>query len=118
MSLDKYLGQIWKRFNYLVVKIVLLLNTKNYICYISIFTDCQFCCIIVSVVLNTMETWLDDIKRVKIPRPKFGGKYPTEPPKDYMEECGGEYVPKQRHHDDKDLSKATEEIRRSLQEKL
>lgn len=65
-----------------------------------------------------MESWLDDVKRVKIPRPKFGGKYPAEPPKDYLDECGGDLGGKQRHHDAKDLSKATEELRRTLQEKL
>ncbi|OWR49522.1 hypothetical protein KGM_211164 [Danaus plexippus plexippus] len=64
-----------------------------------------------------MESWLDDVKRVRIPRPKFERKYPTEPPKDYLEDCsdlGG----KRRHHDNKDLAKATEELRRTLQEKL
>lgn len=69
-----------------------------------------------STYQSDMESWLGDVKRVRIPRPKFGGKYPAEPPKDYLEECdlGG----KQRHHDSKDLTKATEELRRSLQEKL
>lgn len=65
-----------------------------------------------------MESWLDDVKRVRIPRPKFGNKYPAEPPKDYLEECGGDLGGKQRHHDNKDLAKATEELRRTLQEKL
>jgi hypothetical protein len=60
---------------------------------------------------------LDDVKRVRIPRPKFGGKYPAEPPKDYLEECG-DLGGKQRRHDNKDLAKATEELRRTLQEKL
>ncbi|KAH9639859.1 hypothetical protein HF086_015710 [Spodoptera exigua] len=63
-----------------------------------------------------MESWLGDVKRVRIPRPKFGNKYPVEPPKDYLEDCGGD-LGKQRRHD-KDLTKATEELRRSLQEKL
>lgn len=65
-----------------------------------------------------MERWLGDVKRVRIPRPKFGGKYPAEPPKDYLEDCAVDLGGKQRHHEDKDLSKATEELRRSLQEKL
>lgn len=64
-----------------------------------------------------MESWLVDVKRVKIPRPKFGGKYPVEPPKDYLEDYSGD-LGKQRHHDTKDLTKATEELRRTLQEKL
>ncbi|KOB73427.1 Uncharacterized protein OBRU01_09997 [Operophtera brumata] len=64
-----------------------------------------------------METWLDDVKRVKIPRPKFGSKYPAEPPKDYLDD-GTDLGGKQRRHDSKDLAKATEELRRTLQEKL
>lgn len=63
-----------------------------------------------------MESWLGDVKRVRIPRPKFGSKYPVEPPKDYLEDCGGDLAKQRRH--DKDLTKATEELRRSLQEKL
>lgn len=67
--------------------------------------------------ITKMESWLGDVKRVRIPRPKFGNnKYPVEPPKDYLEDCGGD-LGKQRRHD-KDLTKATEELRRSLQEKL
>lgn len=63
-----------------------------------------------------MESWLDDVKRVRIPRPKFGGKYPAEPPKDYLEDYSSD-LSKQRHNE-KDIVKATEELRRSLQEKL
>lgn len=62
-----------------------------------------------------MESWLEDIKRVRIPRPKFGGKYPAEPPKDYLEDYNDL---KQRKTDVKDIAKATEELRRTLQEKL
>lgn len=65
-----------------------------------------------------MESWLDDVKRVRIPRPKFGSKYPAEPPKDYLDDCGTDLSGKQRRHDNKDLAKATEELRRTLQEKL
>ncbi|VVC99877.1 unnamed protein product [Leptidea sinapis] len=61
--------------------------------------------------------FIDDVKRVKIPRPKFGNKYPTEPPKDYLDEYS-DLNSKVRHHASKDLAKATEELRRSLQEKL
>lgn len=63
-----------------------------------------------------MESWLDDIKRVRIPRPKFGNKYPVEPPKDYLE--NSDLSGKTRRHDNKDFVKATEELRRTLQEKL
>lgn len=65
-----------------------------------------------------MESWLHDVKRVRIPRPKIATKYPVEPPKDYLEDCGGDLGGKPRQHDRKDLTKATEELRRSLQEKL
>lgn len=61
-----------------------------------------------------MESWLGDVKRVRIPRPKFGSKCPAEPPKDYLEEC----ELGKPHRDGKDLSKATEDLRRALQEKL
>lgn len=64
-----------------------------------------------------MESWLDDVKRVRIPRPKFGTKYPAEPPKDYLEDCA-DLSGKPRRHGGKDLTKATEELRRALQEKL
>lgn len=71
-----------------------------------------------------MESWLIDVKRVKIPRPKFGGGEgngrrfaPHEPPKDYYSaaSCGAEDELK---HNNKDLTKATEELRRAIQEKL
>lgn len=67
----------------------------------------------------TMESWLVDVKRVRIPRPKFGSGsrcYPIEPPKDYGYE--------DRQEDMKmrpslpDGSKVTEELRRAFQDKL
>ena len=70
-----------------------------------------------------MESWLLDVKRVRIPRPKFasarhsGAAYPIEPPKDYslgtMEDSHDEKTKSSR-----DLAKATEELRRAVQEKL
>lgn len=63
-----------------------------------------------------MESWLGDVKRVRIPRPKFANKYPVEPPKDYLEES--DLSGKKRSYENKDLTKATEELRRTLQEKL
>ncbi|CAK1550099.1 unnamed protein product [Leptosia nina] len=67
--------------------------------------------------ISRMESWLGDVKRVKIPRPKFASKYPAEPPKDYLDERS-DLSGKGRHHVNKDIAKATEELRRSLQEKL
>ncbi|KPI94688.1 hypothetical protein RR46_05940 [Papilio xuthus] len=63
-----------------------------------------------------MESWLEDVKRVKIPRPKFASKYPAEPPKDYLDDCND--LSGKPRHANKDLTKATEELRRALQEKL
>lgn len=67
-----------------------------------------------------MDSWLLDVKRVRIPRPKFAGRYPAEPPKDYMAE--------ELSRDEKrvtaaiftarNIAKATEDLRRELQEKL
>ncbi|CAH4014448.1 unnamed protein product [Pieris brassicae] len=64
--------------------------------------------------LFKMESWLGDVKRVKIPRPKFSSKYPAEPPKDYLDDSDLSG----KRHANKDIAKATEELRRSLQEKL
>lgn len=68
----------------------------------------------------TMDSWLLDVKRVRIPRPKFAGRYPAEPPKDYMAE--------ELSRDEKrvaaailtarNIAKATEDLRRELQDKL
>lgn len=64
-----------------------------------------------------METWLVDVKRVRIPRPKFGSRYPSEPPKDYYDDS--EDMKTKKNADmEKDIMKATEEIRRTLEEKL
>lgn len=67
-----------------------------------------------------MESWLTDVKRVRIPRPKFAGgsrcgasRCPAEPPKDYGEEDGGK-----GKRGGLDLGKATEDLRRAIQDKL
>ncbi|CAH2004020.1 unnamed protein product [Acanthoscelides obtectus] len=68
-----------------------------------------------------MESWLVDVKRVHIPRPKFGSSgrcygytYPTEPPKDYG--CEDRAVDELKlKGGNGSLSKATEELRRALQ---
>lgn len=64
-----------------------------------------------------METWLVDIKKVHIPRPKFGSGsrcygygYPTEPPKDYTNDDS-----RQELKNPANLVKATEDLRRALQ---
>lgn len=63
---------------------------------------------------RAMESWLLDVKRVRIPRPKFHTatlRYPAEPPKDYSLSDEAEKAKRS-------LEKATEDLRRSLQEKL
>jgi hypothetical protein len=76
-----------------------------------------------------MESWLLDVKRVRIPRPKFastrhgggGGGYPTEPPKDYGAgalDDPREDKSKRGDYASRELAKATEELRRAVQEKL
>lgn len=61
-----------------------------------------------------MESWLLDVKRVRIPRPKFQTgalRYPVEPPKDY-------YISDEAEKAKRDLAKATEDLRRAVEEKL
>lgn len=72
-----------------------------------------------------MESWLVDVKRVKIPRPKFGSNsrchpYPSEPPKDYFYDDSRLDDLKVRASltSNANLVKATEDLRRALQEKL
>lgn len=75
-----------------------------------------------------MESWLCDVKRVRIPRPKFesGRCMPREPPKDYILEDshldgskrGGGGHSSGDYFTGKDLARATEELRRAVQEKL
>ncbi|KAF4525552.1 hypothetical protein B566_EDAN012959 [Ephemera danica] len=75
---------------------------------------------------RAMDSWMSDVKVVRIPRPKFastsGGtataghgvaarrpvrRYPVEPPTDYCMDTGSSA-----------LDRATEELRRAVQEKL
>ncbi|CAD7081396.1 unnamed protein product [Hermetia illucens] len=76
-----------------------------------------------------METWLIDVKQLRIPRPKFasvGGSPPTqrhsrrpyEPPRDYnMSPTDGDFATGSNNRSMK-LENATEELRQNLQEKL
>lgn len=71
-----------------------------------------------------MEAWLEDVKRVRIPRPKFGSSSrcyvypPTEPPKDYLYDDPQDLKLKGSMHQSANLAKATEDLRRALQDKL
>lgn len=62
-----------------------------------------------------MDSWLLNVKRVRIPRPKFrtgNCRLPNEPPKDYS--SSDSMDSKSKH----DLSKATEDLRRAIEQKL
>ncbi|XP_075212929.1 uncharacterized protein LOC142319486 [Lycorma delicatula] len=59
-----------------------------------------------------IESWLLEVKRMRIPRPKFQTRCPVEPPKDYYTGEDAETKAK------RDLAKATEDLRRAVQEKL
>jgi len=69
-----------------------------------------------------MDSWLLDVKKVRIPRPKFAGRYPTEPPKDYY--MAAEDLSRDEKRaaasilSSRSLAKATEDLRRELHEKL
>lgn len=67
-----------------------------------------------------MESWLLDVQRMKIPRPKFSGKYPMEPPKDYSSEDPSKEDKRTAAalFTARNIVKATEDLRRELQEKL
>ena len=66
-----------------------------------------------------MESWLLDVKKMKIPRPKFSGKYPMEPPKDYYDDQNKEDKRTAAAFlTSRNIVKATEDLRRELQDKL
>lgn len=73
-------------------------------------SECMFC-----PQVRGMESWLLDVKRVRIPRPKFAGgpRCPAEPPKDYCDEDAAK-----GKRGAMDLGKATEDLRRAIQDKL
>ncbi|XKL67170.1 hypothetical protein PGB90_010590 [Kerria lacca] len=62
-----------------------------------------------------MDSWLLNVKRVRIPRPKFqtaNCRHPNEPPKDYTTSESIDSKSKQ------DLTKAAEDLRRAIEQKL
>lgn len=62
-----------------------------------------------------MDSWLLNVKRVRIPRPKFQTtcRHPNEPPKDYS--TSAETIESKSKQD---LAKAAEELRRAIEQKL
>lgn len=71
-------------------------------------------------IVAEMDSWLLDVKKVRIPRPKYAGRYPAEPPKDYIAE---EFSRDEKRMaaailSARNIALATEDLRRELQEKL
>lgn len=61
-----------------------------------------------------MESWLSDVQRVRIPRPKFGSGNSVRRSNSSVQHVRLEILSRQGQ----DVAKATEELRQALQEKL
>ncbi|EZA62709.1 hypothetical protein X777_07524, partial [Ooceraea biroi] len=63
---------------------------------------------------DIMESWLSDVQRVRIPRPKFGSGNSVRRSNSSVQHS----VRSEVHRQGQDMAKATEELRQALQEKL
>ncbi|EFN75896.1 hypothetical protein EAI_08579 [Harpegnathos saltator] len=63
---------------------------------------------------KTMESWLSDVQRVRIPRPKFGSGNSVRRSNSSVQHVRSEMHSRQGQ----DVAKATEELRQALQDKL
>lgn len=63
---------------------------------------------------ETMESWLSDVQRVRIPRPKFGSGNTVRRSNSTVQHVRPEVLSRQTQ----DVAKATEELRQALQDKL
>ncbi|KAG7207614.1 hypothetical protein KM043_009235 [Ampulex compressa] len=63
---------------------------------------------------DTMESWLSDVQRVRIPRPKFGSGNSVRRSNSSIQHVRPEVPSRQGQ----DVAKATEELRQALQDKL
>lgn len=61
-----------------------------------------------------MESWLSDVQRVRIPRPKFGSGNSVRRSNSTVQHVRAEVLSRQTQ----DVAKATEELRQALQDKL
>lgn len=61
-----------------------------------------------------MESWLSDVQRVRIPRPKFGSGNSVRRSNSTVQHVRPEVLSRQTQ----DVAKATEELRQALQDKL
>ncbi|CAK9814617.1 hypothetical protein ANTPLA_LOCUS8272 [Anthophora plagiata] len=65
-------------------------------------------------IKETMESWLSDVQRVRIPRPKFGSGNSVRRSNSTVQHVRPEVLSRQTQ----DVVKATEELRQALQDKL
>jgi hypothetical protein len=61
-----------------------------------------------------MESWLSDVQRVRIPRPKFGSGNSVRRSNSSVQHSARSEM----HRQGQDVAKATEELRQALQDKL
>ncbi|XP_033207987.1 uncharacterized protein LOC117167280 [Belonocnema kinseyi] len=61
-----------------------------------------------------METWLSEVQRVRIPRPKFGSGNSVRRSNSTVQHVRSEVHARQVQ----DVTKATEELRQAIQDKL
>ncbi|KAK0074366.1 hypothetical protein PV326_012512 [Microctonus aethiopoides] len=69
------------------------------------------------LIIIIMESWLSDVQRVKIPRPKFGSGNSVRRSNSTAQHC---IIRVDAHHarQAQDVAKATEELRQAIQDKL
>lgn len=63
-----------------------------------------------------MESWLSDVQRVRIPRPKFGSGNSVRRSNSSVQHSARSDM--HIHRQGQDVAKATEELRQALQDKL
>lgn len=63
-----------------------------------------------------MESWLSDVQRVRIPRPKFGSGNSVRRSNSAVQHSARSEM--HTHRQGQDVAKATEELRQALQDKL
>ncbi|XP_011632403.1 uncharacterized protein LOC105424062 [Pogonomyrmex barbatus] len=63
-----------------------------------------------------MESWLSDVQRVRIPRPKFGSGNSVRRSNSSVQHSVRSEM--HTHRQGQDVAKATEELRQALQDKL
>jgi len=70
----------------------------------------------ISQKTKSMESWLSDVQRVRIPRPKFGSGNSVRRSSSSVQYAARPEI--HSHRQGQDVAKATEELRQALQDKL